>query len=557
MANYESLEEMLSTTENMEHLVVSSGHDDDTMTFAGVDWFMFNGVKVSTLYVSGNSWIGLGVNAEQLLVCRRDAKMWDFYREEATLFGTYRVLKIRWEGYAQYNSTSSDVRLIYEWFFFETGDIMLNLIQPPTNSGYLGSNRINGSVNQNYNVTAGVSEYVSLYHQDDTGTAYTIQYELLDINPPYERRYLLSDKDGKYYRTEHDKAFVDAITFNGYQCIRTGIIPDQDTKVKVTMNTSSFGEYALFGARTSTEADMFGLYLTSAAQVNGQYGTESLIETVDDYTGIDVTFEISKEGLKRDDVVIAEFAEATFEAPVELLIGTCNTNGTFDSRYFKGNIIKIEVWQKEEQKLDLIPCVDEQLQVCLYDTLSETCFYNSGYGKLGFVDSTGKYDEATRLVEVAFEELTAEVFKTEGFEDFPRSGVLTRLVNPALLYWHDSDDELPELKVSIEAAPPVQTVYSKNTEMIDSTILGIEKVEIEADDTTLFAFSFDGGNTWKAYIENAWVNLSEQTSGMNRETVEAIGTDAWAIANEQMQYMVRFTLIEGGYVNRIIIHYIN
>lgn len=557
MANYESLEEMLSTTENMEHLVVSSGHDDDTMTFAGVDWFMFNGVKVSTLYVSGNSWIGLGVNAEQLLVCRRDAKMWDFYREEATLFGAYRVLKIRWEGYAQYNSTSSDVRLIYEWFFFETGDIMLNLIQPPTNSGYLGSNRINGSVNQNYNVTAGVSEYVSLYHQDDTGTAYTIQYELLDINPPYERRYLLSDKDGKYYRTEHDKAFVDAITFNGYQCIRTGIIPDQDTKVKVTMNTSSFGEYALFGARTSTEADMFGLFLTSATQVNGQYGTESLIETVDDYTGIDVTFEISKEGLKRDDVVIAEFAEATFEAPVELVIGTCNTNGTFDSRYFKGNIIKIEVWQKEEQKLDLIPCVDEQLQVCLYDTLSETCFYNSGYGKLGFVDSTGKYDEATRLVEVAFEELTAEVFKTEGFEDFPRSEVLTRLVNPALLYWHDSDDELPELKVSIEAAPPVQTVYSKNTEMIDSTILGIEKVEIEADDTTLFAFSFDGGNTWKAYIENAWVNLSEQTSGMNRETVEAIGTDAWAIANEQMQYMVRFTLIEGGYVKRIIIHYIN
>lgn len=557
MANYESLEEMLSTTENMEHLVVSSGHDDDTMTFAGVDWFMFNGVKVSTLYVSGNSWIGLGVNAEQLLVCRRDAKMWDFYREEATLFGAYRVLKIRWEGYAQYNSTSSDVRLIYEWFFFETGDIMLNFIQPPTNSGYLGSNRINGSVNQNYNITAGVSEYVSLYHQDDTGTAYTIQYELLDINPPYERRYLLSDKDGKYYRTEHDKAFVDAIIFNGYQCIRTGIIPDQDTKVKVIMNTSSFGEYALFGARTSTEADMFGLYLTSAAQVNGQYGTESLIETVDDYTGIDVTFEISKEGLKRDDVVIAEFAEATFEAPVELVIGTCNTNGTFDSRYFKGNIIKIEVWQKEEQKLDLIPCVDEQLQVCFYDTLSETCFYNSGYGKLGFVDSTGKYDETTRLVEVTFEELTAEVFKTEGFEDFPRNEVLTRLVNPALLYWHDSDDELPELKVSIKAAPPVQTVYSKNTEMIDSTILGIEKVEIEADDTTLFAFSFDGGNTWKAYIENAWVNLSEQTSGMNRETVEAIGTDAWAIANEQMQYMVRFTLIEGGYVNRIIIHYIN
>ena len=32
MANYNSLEEMLNTTENMQHLVVSTGHDDDTGT---------------------------------------------------------------------------------------------------------------------------------------------------------------------------------------------------------------------------------------------------------------------------------------------------------------------------------------------------------------------------------------------------------------------------------------------------------------------------------------------------------------------------------------------
>ena len=557
MANYSSLEEMLNTTENMQHLVVSTGHDDDTMTFDGVDWFTFNGIKASSLYVSGNSWIGLGANTEQFLVCRRDAKMWDFYREEATLFNAYRVLKIRWEGYAQYNSTSLDVRLIYEWFFFETGDIMLNLIQPPKSSGYLGSNRINGGVNQNFNVTAGLSEYVSLYHEDDTGTAYNLKYELLDINPPYDHRYLLSDKDGKYYRTEHEKAFVDAVVFKGYQCIRTGIIPDQDTRVVVTLNTSSFGDYALFGARTSTSEDKFGVFLTSSTQISGQYATESVTAEVDDYSGIDVTVELSKEGLKRDGVVIAEFTEAEFVAPVELVIGTYNTNGTLDSRYFKGQIIKIEVWQRDEQQLDLIPCVDESLQVCFYDNLSGNCFYNSGYGKFGFVDLEGKYDEATKLVEVTFEELTAEVFRTEGFEDFPRSEVLTRLVNPSLLYWHDSEDDLPTMAVTLKAVPPVQTVYSKNTQMIDSTILGIEKVEIEADDTTLFAFSFDAGQTWKAYIENAWVNLSEETSGMSRETVESIGTDAWAIANEQMQYMVRFTLIEGGYCKRIIIHYIN
>ena len=111
--------------------------------------------------------------------------------------------------------------------------------------------------------------------------------------------------------------------------------------------------------------------------------------------------------------------------------------------------------------------------------------------------------------------------------------------------------------MSLSAIPPVQVVYSKNNEMIDSTILGIESVEIEADETTLFAFSFDGGITWKAYIDNTWVNLSEETSGMNWETVEAIGTDAWNEACSEKQYMVRFTLLEGGYVNRVIVHYLN
>ena len=44
---------------------------------------------------------------------------------------------------------------------------------------------------------------------------------------------------------------------------------------------------------------------------------------------------------------------------------------------------------------------------------------------------------------------------------------------------------------------------------------------------------------------------------MNYETLTAIGTDAWAIANETMQYMVRFTIFEGGYMKKLTIHYLN
>lgn len=557
MADYNSLEDMMNTTENMTKLINNSGQDDNTITVDGVDWFFFKGNRASTLYVSGNSWIGVGANAEQLLVCRRDAKLWNLYREEATLFGTYKVLKIRWEGYAQYNSTSADVALKYEWFFIENGNMFLNLISPPTNGSYLGTSSVVANTTYPLSIKAGQHTYISFFTQDDTGLAFEVAYSVMDVQAPFERKYLMSDKDGKYYTLRHDKAFVDAIQLKGYQFIRTGIIPNQDTKVSVTFQTSTFNDAALFGARLSTTEQKFGVFLSNSTTMHGQFNMESINATVDDYAGITATVELSKGGLMRDGVLIAEYTEAEFECPVELIVGSFNTNGEIDTRYFNGLIYNISVWQGEEQVLNLIPCVDEQVQPCFYDTLTEVCYYNDGYSTFGFVDGGGLFDSATHLEEVEIEELTAEAFHLNGFTDFPRDIIFGRLVNPVLLYWQDSDTELPVYRMNLTAVPPPQIVYSKNTEMIDSTILGIEKVTIEADDTTLFAFSFDGGTTWKAYIDNTWVNLSEETSGMNWETVEAIGTDAWNEACSEKQYMVRFTLLEGGYVNRVIVHYLN
>ena len=90
-----------------------------------------------------------------------------------------------------------------------------------------------------------------------------------------------------------------------------------------------------------------------------------------------------------------------------------------------------------------------------------------------------------------------------------------------------------------------------------SVSLGIESVDIDSDDNTLFAFSFDGGTTWKAYTDGRWVVLSEETSGMNRESIKTIGTDAWNDAVTDRQYKIRFALRKGGFVNRITVHYLN
>ena len=518
---------------------------------------ILNDSLMSNVFVSGNSFIGLGANAEHLLVCRRDAAMYSLYREEGVLFGIYKFLKIRWEGYAQYNNTSEDVRLCYEWSFFDTGDMLLNIIKAPNAAGYLGSNRINGSMNQNFTVTVTQQQFITFYHKDDNGKQFDIEYNLINLMPPFDSKYLLSDKDGKFYRLMHNKAFVDSIVFKRGQCIRTGLLPGNDMRVSVTLKTSTFGNAALLGGRTDAHTDMFGIFLTDSKHITCVYGGQNITEEVDDYNDISITLELSKEGLKRDGITIMTFDDAEFTSACELVIGTINTAEKLDSRYFRGTVYSIDLWQGEEQKLHLVPCVDEQVRACFYNTISDNTYLNNGFGSFDFEDKNLVFDAESYLEEVPVSRLNSAALRQYGFDDFPRDIIFRKLSNPVLYHWQNTDIDLPPISAKITAIPPVQLVYSKNTEMNDNTILGIESVEIDSDDNTLFAFSFDGGITWKAYTDGRWMVLSEETSGMNRESVKVIGTDAWNEAAADKQYKIRFALREGGFVNKITVHYLN
>ena len=557
MVIYDSVRSIMNTTENMEHLIINTRYDGTTLQYQGVDWFQFNGKVISNIYVSDNSFIGLGNKTEHLLVCRRDASLYNFYREEGSLFGTIRFLKLRWEGYAQYNNTTEDVRLVYEWFFFETGDMFLNLIKAPNAAGYLGTSRINGSMNQDFAVTVTQQQYISFFHKDNSGKKFDISYSVIDFAPPFESKYLLADKAGRFYRLMHNKAFVDSIVFKGGQCIRTGLMPGNDMRLSVSFKTSTFGNAAIFGARTDEKTDMFGVFLTDSKHITCVYGGLNITEEVDDYRDILITLELSKDGLKRDGITIMTFDNAEFTSSCELIIGTMNTADQLDSRYFMGTVYSIDLWQGEEQRLHLVPCVDEQVKPCFYNVLTDSSYQNSGFNEFEFEDENLEYDKSSYIEEVPVKKLNSAAFRQYGFDDFPRNVIFSKLTNPVLYHWQNTDIDLPPISAKITAIPPVQLVYSKNTEMNDNTILGIESVEIDSDDNTLFAFSFDCGSTWKAYTDGRWMTLSEETSGMNRESVKAVGTDAWNEAAAVRQYKIRFALREGGYVNRITVHYLN
>ena len=95
---YDSVRSIMNTTENMEHLIINTRYDGITLQYQGVDWFQFNGKVISNIYVSDNSFIGLGNKTEHLLVCRRDASLYNFYREEGRKATHNIIIPLRMSG---------------------------------------------------------------------------------------------------------------------------------------------------------------------------------------------------------------------------------------------------------------------------------------------------------------------------------------------------------------------------------------------------------------------------------------------------------------------------
>lgn len=303
MADYVMLEDIFETTENMTVLRDNRLNDDGTDTVTGVDWFRFRETTAASFYVSGNSWIGIGQNSEQLKISRRDADLYTLKREEGTLFEHYKFLRIRWEGYSAHGNNNASTRLIWDALFFDTGDIVLYFVEVPVSSSSIGECSLyTKSKNIPFQIAKGKT--VTFLHQDDAGN----EYELSDDPPvfldPYNRRYLFKDEGGMLYTITDD-----ALT-----------------------------------------------------------------------------------------------------------------------------------------------------------PLEET-------------------------------ELTAEVFETYGIPDLPDGNVLLGLKNPSVLYWHDSHNRFPDMKISYKGVPKPQVIYSEDIDMSDASILGIEKVTCDCDEKCLFAVSFDrGGN---------------------------------------------------------------
>ena len=223
MANYNTIDDIVTSVENATKLVDNTKHDDDSVTVDGVDWFTYNGNICNTIYANGNSWIGLGSTGENLKVNRRDSAMWNLWREEGTYLGFYKFLRIRWSGYSNYNSYGDTYKQTYDVLLFDTGDIMLYMVDIPT--GYY--NGIFSIGNTPFTSTKPTMDnrYVSFYF--DEGITYNIVFEPIKLASPHVTKYLI--RDGETIYTVQDGTLTEVQgTLNAelFQTYGTDTIPD-------------------------------------------------------------------------------------------------------------------------------------------------------------------------------------------------------------------------------------------------------------------------------------------------------------------------------------------
>ena len=164
--------------------------DDDTVAMSLTSTWNYNGVDINTLYVSGNSWIGLGNAYEHIRLNRRDCAIWSLFKQEGEVLieGTpMRFIKVRWEGHAAHSSaaTATDVQ-IWDLYLFGNGDAMIQLVNKPDSNW-------NGTFyffNEPYKLSA-AGDCVSFYRMNELGTLWSTVPSIYSLNSTYKLKELL------------------------------------------------------------------------------------------------------------------------------------------------------------------------------------------------------------------------------------------------------------------------------------------------------------------------------------------------------------------------------
>ena len=163
------------------------------------------------------------------------------------------------------------------------------------------------------------------------------------------------------------------------------------------------------------------------------------------------------------------------------------------------------------------------------------------------------------LSEILGADLDVSLMQTYGVDEMPAGQLLVGLTDPEIIYWQDSDDDLPQLRITVKGAPPApQVVTSTEQDLTHETIAGIDYAFATASDDVLFAITFDGGTTWLAHDGGAWYTVSDTAVGMPTSRLVSITREQWAEVAVLQSCRIRYWLPNPtAYVTVVGLRFIN
>lgn len=164
---------------------------------------------------------------------------------------------------------------------------------------------------------------------------------------------------------------VGFVQFNADMRFDTGIICDQNTKIKVVYTRDEHdSSMYLYGVISDGNTASVTAYLST----NGswRFGSKSVSLPINANNDLVRTAIVSKTGILRANATSSFSSVSNFETIGSLIIGgTRNASGTIATAQFVGKIYEFKMWNGDALVLDLIPYIDNEGHFLFYDNVSE------------------------------------------------------------------------------------------------------------------------------------------------------------------------------------------
>ena len=166
------------------------------------------------------------------------------------------------------------------------------------------------------------------------------------------------------------------IETSGTQCIDTGFVLNQDSRVVMDYVSTDQSSNKHFGARASTSRKNFTFLTSSSGLLRFGYGSEEESTKKDD--GKRHIVDMNANVCSLDGEVLHTFDAATFTCPYTMRLGAVYGAG----KYYWGSvrIYSCQIYDDGVLVRDLVPCINAEGEIGMWDKVNGVFYGNAGSG---------------------------------------------------------------------------------------------------------------------------------------------------------------------------------